>query len=189
MITGFVLVLGPKSAGKTSILRRIVTGSFSEHEPTLGFMEEQIAKVRVIEIGGQTQFQEYWDIIIEQKPSHIFFVIDITNNHDLDELDKFLTIKDIKKSYILSKLTVCANKIDIMDKKQNDISNYKKFSIIRCSAKTGEGMMDIMEQIARYKDDLIDKTVSTIENRNIDDIKADENEKIRKIKEKYSNKL
>ncbi|MHA2075446.1 MAG: ADP-ribosylation factor-like protein, partial [Candidatus Hodarchaeales archaeon] len=60
IIKGFILFIGPTQAGKTSILRRLVTGKFEDHQPTLGFREENIAKVHVIEIGGQLEFKKHW---------------------------------------------------------------------------------------------------------------------------------
>ncbi|MHA1332040.1 MAG: ADP-ribosylation factor-like protein, partial [Candidatus Hodarchaeales archaeon] len=83
---GFILFIGPKGAGKTSILRRLVTGAFEEPEPTMGFREENIAKVRVIEIGGHENFRKYWKEAIDQNPVRIFFVIDISKEEDILEL-------------------------------------------------------------------------------------------------------
>ena len=76
MIKGFVLFIGPSAAGKTSILRRLVTGEFHDQGPTLGFSQENIAKVRVIEIGGQASLREYWKVALDQKPVKVFFIID-----------------------------------------------------------------------------------------------------------------
>ena len=60
LIKGFVLFIGPGAAGKTSILRRLVTGKFEMQDPTLGFFEENVAKVKILEIGGQKSIREYW---------------------------------------------------------------------------------------------------------------------------------
>ena len=65
LIKGFILFIGPSEAGKTSILRRLVTGEFHDPQPTLGFREENVAKVRIIEIGGQPGFRKYWEIALE----------------------------------------------------------------------------------------------------------------------------
>lgn len=141
LISGFVLFIGPTEAGKTSILRRLVTGEFSDQLPTLGFREERISKVRVIEIGGQENFRKYWDVAIGKKPVHIFFVIDVSKDDDWKEYHKY---KDQ-----LSEYTLIANKSDLLEatsilRSKNDIG-------ILSSAKTGEGMLSILEAIANLR--------------------------------------
>ncbi|MFX0123893.1 MAG: ADP-ribosylation factor-like protein [Candidatus Hodarchaeota archaeon] len=85
LIKGFILFIGPSQAGKTSILRRLVTGEFYDPQPTLGFREENVAKVRVIEIGGQPSFRKYWRVALEQNPVRVFFVVDVTKENDFNE--------------------------------------------------------------------------------------------------------
>ena len=143
LITGFVLFIGPTEAGKTSILRRLVTGKFSDQLPTLGFREERISKVRVVEIGGQESFRKYWEIALEKKPVHTFFVIDISKDDDWEEYQKY---KDK-----LSEYTLIANKSDLLDPKS--VSKSKNGIGILSSAKTGEGMFAILEAIANLRKD------------------------------------
>ncbi|UCG90231.1 MAG: hypothetical protein JSU57_00455, partial [Candidatus Heimdallarchaeota archaeon] len=113
LIKGFVLFIGPSAAGKTSILRRLVTGQFEHQEPTLGFSEETVAKVRIIEIGGQASFRHYWKDAIDQNPVNIFFVIDVTKEQDYSEYMDF--IKEYGNNYpqISQKTILTANKIDL----------------------------------------------------------------------------
>ena len=143
LISGFVLFIGPTEAGKTSILRRLVTGKFSDQFPTLGFREERISKVRVVEIGGQESFRKYWDVAIDKVPVHTFFVIDASKEDDWEEYRKY---KDKLPEY-----TLIANKTDLLVttaplKSRNGIG-------ILSSAKTGEGMFTILEAIANLKKD------------------------------------
>lgn len=148
LIRGFVLVIGPKAAGKTSILHRLVTGKFEEHEPTLGYAEEHIAKVRVIEIGGQQTFQKYWTTALEQQPAHTLFVIDITQKEEYDLYKTFIQDKFSNKQNIKTHVTLCANKVDLIQ----EIPEYlnENEDIIICSAKEGNSMMDILEIIGKY---------------------------------------
>ena len=148
LIHGFVLVIGPKAAGKTSILHRLVTGNFEEHEPTLGYAEEHIAKVRVIEIGGQQSFQKYWQTALEQQPVHTFFVIDITQKEEYDLYKTFSHKQFSNKQNIKTHVTLCANKVDLIQ----EIPEYlnENEDIIICSAKEGNSMMDILEIIGKY---------------------------------------
>lgn len=143
LIRGFVLFIGPTEAGKTSILRRLVTGKFTDQSATLGFREERISKVRVVEIGGQESFRKYWDVALEKNPVHTFFVIDVSKDDDWGEYRKY------KEK--LSKFTLIANKKDLLDSKTG--LDLKKEIGILSSAKTGEGMFDILEAIASLRRD------------------------------------
>ncbi len=143
LIRGFILFIGPTEAGKTSILRRLVTGEFSDHSPTLGFREEQIAKVRVIEIGGQEGFRSLWNDALESNPVHTFFVIDITRDDNWEEFRKY------RKR--LSQFTLIANKNDLNKKSLDRLPEFD--SALISSAKTGEGMLSILESIASLRTD------------------------------------
>ncbi|MFX1507601.1 MAG: ADP-ribosylation factor-like protein [Promethearchaeota archaeon] len=149
MIKGFLLVIGPAKAGKTSILRRLVTGKFEDHEPTLGFREETIAKVRILEIGGQRDFRKYWIEAINQNPVHIFFVIDVTSKNDFENYTLF--IKENKKLFphIMERTTLIVNKLDLVPTTPPYVQQNQT---IECSAKTGEGLLDLLEFIANFKD-------------------------------------
>jgi GTPase SAR1 family protein len=149
MIKGFVLFIGPSAAGKTSILRRLVTGEFYDQGPTLGFSQENINKVRLIEIGGQASLREYWKIALEQEPVKVFFIIDITNKNDYSEYLKF--IKENANLYpnLLDIITLITNKIDLIKNIPTYLDEKKYF--IKSSAKSGEGMLDILEIIANLE--------------------------------------
>ncbi|MFX0205448.1 MAG: ADP-ribosylation factor-like protein [Candidatus Hodarchaeota archaeon] len=146
LIKGFILFIGPSEAGKTSILRRLVTGEFHDPQPTLGFREENVAKVRIIEIGGQPSFRKYWEVALEQNPVRIFFVIDVTKENDYTEYLHFHETYPAYRS--LSLLTI--NKIDLITMPPDYLSNISQNHIF-CSAKSGEGMLDILEAIASFK--------------------------------------
>jgi len=146
LIKGFVLFVGPSEAGKTSILRRLVTGEFHDPQPTLGFREENVAKIRVVEIGGQESFRKYWEVALEQNPVRIFFVIDVTKENDYNE---FIGFQDAYPEF-KSRLTLTINKVDLITTKPDYLSNISTEKIF-CSAKTGEGMLDILETIASFK--------------------------------------
>ncbi len=150
MIKGFLLVIGPTRAGKTSILRRLVTGKFVDQEPTLGFREETIAKVRIIEIGGQRDFRKYWTEAINQNPVHIFFVIDVTSKTDFEDFIRFVEENQKKFPQILERTILIVNKMDLVSTLPSYI--LQKNQIVECSAKTGEGLLDLLELIANFKD-------------------------------------
>ena len=145
LIKGFILFIGPSEAGKTSILRRLVTGNFDDQSPTLGFREENIAKVRVIEIGGQESFRNHWKTAIQQKPARIFYVIDISKKSDFQEYQRFIQ----EYPYAKEKTILAANKADLVTTSSKQILEIE--SAIVCSAKTNDGMLEILEEIASMK--------------------------------------
>ncbi|MHA1945494.1 MAG: ADP-ribosylation factor-like protein [Candidatus Hodarchaeales archaeon] len=157
LIKSFILVIGPTEAGKTSILRRLITGSFVEQEPTLGFREERIKKVRIIEIGGHHNFRKYWKDALDQNPL-IFFVIDITKETDYNDYQQF--IKDYGNDYpfINRNTTLIGNKLDLVSIIPDRFAKLESF--IPSSAKNGEGMLDILEIISSHKDIVNSKTNS-----------------------------
>lgn len=164
LIKGFILFIGPTEAGKTSILRRLVTGEFHDPQPTLGFREENVAKVRVIEIGGQPSFRKYWRVALEQNPVRIIFVIDVTKENDYNEYLNFQETYPAFRS--LSMLTI--NKIDLITTNPDYLSEIPNNHIF-CSAKTGEGMLDILEAIASFKKEAEAETPLSQLNEGIDE--------------------
>ncbi|MFW9996580.1 MAG: ADP-ribosylation factor-like protein [Candidatus Odinarchaeota archaeon] len=148
LIKGFILFIGPTEAGKTSILRRLVTGSFVEMEPTLGFQEERIKKVRIIEIGGHSNFRKYWKAAFDQQPL-VFFVIDMTKDSDYREYQHFIEEYSSDYPSIVENTTLIGNKRDLAQAIPDNLHEAKSF--ISSSAKNGEGMLDILEVIASYK--------------------------------------
>ena len=168
LIKGFILFLGPSEAGKTSILRRLVTGEFTDQEPTLGFREEYIAKVRIIEIGGQKSFRKYWEVAIEQNPARLFFIIDVTKENDFNQYLEFM--KGFKEeSEITKKIILIVNKTDLVSSIPDFLQSENRQ--INCSAKSGEGMLDILESIAGLKNEA--EVSSPI--RRIEEVEQDEN--------------
>lgn len=152
LISGFVLFIGPSYSGKTSILRRLTTGKFTDHEPTFGFQEENIAKVKVIEIGGQQKLRKYWKTALNQSPVQIFYVIDVTKESDYKGYYDFLNQYNEQYPIIKQKAILTVNKIDLVKKIPDHFKEGK--SLITCSAKTGDGMLDILEAISSLNDSI-----------------------------------
>jgi GTPase SAR1 family protein len=151
LLQGFILFIGPSEAGKTSILRRLLKGTFEDQTPTLGFLEEYIANVKVIEIGGQKSYRHYWTTALEQNPSHIFFIIDVTKEIDFEEYTELIkSVADTNP--ILSKdITLIGNKMDLVSVTPSHLDDLEHK--ILCSAKEGDGMLDILEAIASLRND------------------------------------
>jgi GTPase SAR1 family protein len=183
LIKGFILFIGPSEAGKTSILRRLVTGQFEDYEPTLGFREENIAKVRVIEIGGQESFRKYWDTAINQKPARIFYVIDISKESDFQEYQEF--VKEYPNASNGTILT--ANKVDLVENLPKEITEIEEAII--CSAKSNEGMLEILEAIAsmRNKAEYKGRNTLSITEKKVDD--EEDSEEVESILKEFEGKF
>ncbi len=149
LLRGFILFIGPSEAGKTSILRRLLKGTFEEQEPTLGFLEEYIANVKIIEIGGQETYRHYWETALEQDPAHVFFIIDVTKKNDFEEYNELIERSKTQYPHLSKKITLVGNKIDLIANIPSYITGLE-FTIL-CSAKEGEGMLDILEEIASLR--------------------------------------
>ena len=183
LIKGFILFIGPIEAGKTSILRRLVTGFFEEQEPTLGFREEIITKVRTVEIGGHPNYRKYWKVALDQKPVHVFFVIDITSENEFKDYQQFKKENEKEYPFIKHRATLIGNKADLITTLPEYLQNYKNF--ISSSAKNGDGMLDILEIIAQFKDKLKAKPSHTPTEK----LGLNEKEKAEILLKKYKDKF
>ncbi|MFW9992463.1 MAG: ADP-ribosylation factor-like protein [Candidatus Odinarchaeota archaeon] len=190
-IKRFILVIGPKNAGKTSILTRLTTGEFNPTEPTLGYSEEQVAKVRVIEIGGQESYREYWEIAVQQDPARIFFVVDITREDEFNEFIAFCEFIESSYPNLAKKTILIANKSDLVAEIPDYISNIEQHAV--CSAKNGRGMLDILEAIAGLQQEagVADEKSPSEESKHDESFKDEEQEEkeIKTILDEFRNKF
>ena len=99
----------------------------------------------IIEIGGQANFREYWQVALNQKPDHVFFVIDVTKQEDFKDFQEYL----VKHKDFSQKTTLTVNKMDLIENVPDYITPID--SIINCSAKNGKGMLDILETVAYFR--------------------------------------
>ena len=184
LIKKFILVIGPKAAGKTSILRRLITGEFVDTDPTLGFFEEYVAKIRVIEIGGHKNYQEYWKIALEQSPEHVFFVVDITNPNDFEEYKTFLSQYPHKNN-----LTLLINKIDLVETIPEFVIQDE--NSILCSAKTGFAMMDVLEEFLKYKQETKVEPIpqDTVQDQKENTDQSEIDKKVKDLLDEFKDKL
>ncbi|MHA1976585.1 MAG: ADP-ribosylation factor-like protein [Candidatus Hodarchaeales archaeon] len=187
LLKGFILFIGPSEAGKTSILRRLVNGTFEEQEPTLGFLEEFIANVKIIEIGGQETYRSYWQTALEQEPVHVFFIIDVTKKTDFEEYIDLIKRSKTQYPHLYTKITLIGNKIDLLTNLPSYITDLE--SSILCSAKEGEGMLDILEEIANLKSNA-ESTLPPIKKTETDEKSSpNEKQKVEELLKSFQGKL
>jgi small GTP-binding protein len=150
-----VIVIGPGSVGKTSIIRRFVEGSFSlNYTVTIGtdFLSKVIefdnikARIQIWDIGGQERFRFLRKSFYKGATGAVL-VFDLTRSQTFNEMQSWLyemyQIMEEKIPFIL-----VGNKTDLIEEKvyqdnqsKEQIFAKKESSIyINTSAKTGENI-------------------------------------------------
>jgi len=155
-----LLILGLDNAGKTTILRKFSGESIDTIEPTLGFniktLEHRSYKLNVWDVGGQRTIRAYWRNYFEQTDG-LIWVVDSSDRARLevcrDELFSLLGQEKLAGASLL----IFANKQDLSNSLTSEeiadvlqLNSNKKFSnrhwsIIACSAVTGDGLVDGMD--------------------------------------------
>ena len=187
-----VIMIGPASSGKTSLVRRYVTKEFSEmYNVTVG-LDYQTKKVQ---IGKKTVNLSIWDTAGTEmfqslsrsyyRKSHAAIVVfDINEEKSFQSLGNWINFyRENKEPLMKDMLYLVGNKIDIgnnviSDKeakkylKENDLKKYFK-----TSAKSGDNVDKLFEEIAK---DLIENYKLT--NNKSTGIKLNETEKKKRKK-------
>ena len=151
-----LLFLGESSVGKTSLLLRYIDDTFENSIPTVGidvkykYLTYDNKKIRldIWDTAGQERFrgiaQNYF------RGAHgIIFVFDITNKDSFNKLKNW--ISDAKQKINPGTiLAVAENKIDLEERRVISKEKIEEFrekndiDIFRTSAKTGEGVREII---------------------------------------------
>jgi len=150
-----ILVLGLDNSGKTTIMRKLSEEDISHIMPTQGFNIKSLVhegfKLNVWDIGGQKSIRPYWRNYFDQTDA-LVYVIDSADQKRLEEtsieLQQLLDEEKLQDIPVL----VFANKQDLMNavdvedlKEELKCCAGRNWTIIGCSAKTGEGLQDGME--------------------------------------------
>jgi small GTP-binding protein len=160
MLQKKICMLGSFSVGKTSLVRRFVESIFSDtYLTTVGVKIDK----KVLRVGEQEVTLMLWDLYGEDEfqrlrmsylrgASGFLFVADGTRRATLD---KALAIKEeAEKALGSTNFVVALNKTDLTDQweiepeKENDLI-ARGWSVIRTSAKTGEGVELSFETLAK----------------------------------------
>ena len=160
MILKKICMLGSFSVGKTSLVRRFVESMFSDaYLTTVGVKIDK----KQLQVDGQDVSLMLWDIYGEDEfqklrmsylrgASGFVFVADGTR---LATLEKALTIKEeAEKALGPLPYLLVLNKCDLADRWEIDadresVMAAQGVSIIRTSAKTGQGVEDVFTTLAR----------------------------------------
>jgi hypothetical protein len=160
MIQKKVCMLGSFSVGKTSLVRRFVESIFSDtYLPTLGVKIDK----KQLQIAGQDLTLMLWDIHGEDEfqklrmsylrgASGLLLVGDGTRR---ETLDKALAIKEETDKMLGAVHSVLVlNKCDLteqweIDPEEENAVAGQGWSVIRTSAKTGQGVEEVFTALAR----------------------------------------
>lgn len=152
-----ILILGLDNAGKTTLLYRLKIGEVVTTVPTIGFNVESVTyknlNFNVWDLGGQTSIRPYWRCYYANTAA-VIFVIDATDKERLEtareELYAMLNEDELKDAALL----VFANKQDqpgVLGAGEIStalgLASFKErsWSIVGCSAVTGEGVSEGMD--------------------------------------------
>jgi len=161
-----IVVLGEGAVGKTAIVTRFSHGFFrTDYKTTIGSQfavknveivkserEKVTVKLQIWDVAGQSRFQILRPMYYRGSSGGIL-VYDVTRRRTfivleewLEELHKALG-KDIP-------LILVANKTDLPDRivepsEGREFADNHNMPYVESSAKTGEGIIDIFEQLAR----------------------------------------
>lgn len=152
-----ILLLGLDNAGKTSLLKRLVSEDITEIKPTQGFniktVHQDGFRLNVWDIGGQKAIRPYWRNYFE-KTDVLLYIIDSSDRRRLEETG--LELSSLLEESKLAKvpLLVFANKQDLVtalapDQIATGLNLHslrnRQWQIQACSAKTGDGIREGME--------------------------------------------
>jgi len=161
-----ICIFGDGGVGKTSLVQRYLTGVFTDGTAmTLGVDFH----VKTIEFGDMEVGLQIWDFAGEEQFRHLLpryvlgasggiFMYDITRYSSLAHLDQWLDvfIQGLKGEEEKIPFLMVGGKLDLREKRAipsdeaTELANSKDFAgYIECSAKTGENVEWIFEEIAR----------------------------------------
>ncbi|KAI5850121.1 ADP-ribosylation factor family-domain-containing protein [Tricharina praecox] len=156
-----VLMLGLDNAGKTTIVKCIMNEDVNTVSPTLGFIIKTIDyqgyKLNIWDVGGQKTLRSYWRNYFE-KTDALIWVVDATDRFRLENCAEELAGLLQQERLLGASLLVFANKTDVsgcMDLQEireglrlDDIKSHK-WTILPCSAMTGENLFEGLDWVVQ----------------------------------------
>lgn len=156
---GALAIIGLDNAGKTTLVKQIVAGTFGgQYKPTIGVNVES-AKIdgwnlAIWDLAGQRRFRDaLWNNFMANA-NGIIFVVDMSDKLRIDEVKREFDLR-IRSNYMFYEIPILimGNKIDLPDVMSEDelivaleLNDPTKvpasYRLQPCSAKTGEGIYD-----------------------------------------------
>ncbi|XP_026185239.1 ADP-ribosylation factor-like protein 11 [Mastacembelus armatus] len=157
-----VVALGLDSAGKTTLLARLLLGRVVVTSPTIGFNVGNLdldkkTSLTIWEVGGQKSMRPNWRFYLEECKA-LVFVVDSSDPGRLPEAQKALK-KVLSEEHLRDvPLMVLANKNDLPNSMtieeistKLNLNNYteRSWEIQACSAQTGLGLQQAFTSVHR----------------------------------------
>ena len=158
-----VILIGDSGVGKTSIVTKFITNEFKpSYQSTLGiefrvkdlYIDNRIcARLRIWDTCGQERFRAITRQYFSN--SHgVLLVFDLTSKDSVKKLNMWLddATKNVSDDCVIfvigNKMDVKTRDISISEEAKN-FANDKKLNYYEVSAKTGNGIINIFEKLAR----------------------------------------
>lgn len=151
--------LGLEASGKSSLIERIRQDEFVSTSPTIGLnvTSSVFEGIKIVncDISGHKSFRSIWDSLIVGRPDLLVYVIDSSEPSSLGEVERIVTsyvlkaeiLKGIPILFILNKEDVegALREEQLMQKLSlARLMQGRDWKIFRASAKTGEGIPEIL---------------------------------------------
>ena len=159
-----ILILGLDNAGKTTCVKRFNNQDITTISPTLGFqifsMHFRGYILNLWDIGGQQSLRAYWRNYFESTDG-IVWVVDCNDVARLDMCKQELHALLKEERLAGASLLLFLNKVDIptalpmadvaaaLDVETLRMEGKRHVELVRCSAVTGEGLLQGVEWITR----------------------------------------
>lgn len=154
-----ILLLGLDNSGKTTILKKLADEDTTSVVPTQGFcvksLKHGLLKFNVWDIGGQKSIRLYWRNYYDNT-STIIYVIDSADRRRMEETGLELQQLLDEEKLLHTPLLILANKQDLINalsiaEIQSGLNLHsirgRKWKIVSCSAKSGEGLEEALQFI------------------------------------------
>ncbi|MFX0202587.1 MAG: ADP-ribosylation factor-like protein [Candidatus Hodarchaeota archaeon] len=149
-----ILVIGLYNSGKTSIIRKLKTGKFSEDSlPTLGYSIDVFTNkgkdLQFFDIGGAGSYRDFANVFLPLV-NNVILVVDVSESSHYGEAREYLRSLIEQKELDKLSTAIFANKIDqLEDFSEDELLSYlelgkdnHRIKIFKTSAKTGEGIQE-----------------------------------------------
>jgi small GTP-binding protein len=154
------VIIGDSFVGKTSIIARLTSDTFSETKPTIGATHQVF---KTLNKQGEEIVLDLWDTAGQERfrsvvpmfykgSKAIIIVFDITNQDSFEGAKRW--VEEIESYNSNAVLSVIGNKVDLQDQRKVTMetariyANQHKASYFECSAKDNIGIREVFEDIA-----------------------------------------
>ena len=164
-----ICIFGDGGVGKSTLVKRYLSGLFDESTSMTIGLDCYSKKLEFKDITVSLQI---WDFAGEKRfrfllPSYVsgasggIFMYDITRTTSLNNFTDWLNVFrngfNVKNHETKLPIMMVGGKLDLSEKRsiprkfaEEIVENENLFSYIECSAKTGENVEDIFQEIAKY---------------------------------------